>query len=222
MFEDSSDDARLGDESEDLHLAAASVAEQRVDVVDAVDELGPSFVGGASRRSRLGFVVGTNVFSEVLSDAIGIDAVEMDQVFVGLGDVDENACEKLEGVVQGVIVELVSWLGLVDEQARARVESQPGKVNRSPHEITRQLVQAFGVGGIDRGAVVDGEAGVSPRHEQVDAVLRDQPPVLEQSEYLVSKEELGSVLVDVRNGYPLTVGSPDPSGSDGVDVGIPF
>ena len=56
MFEDGSNHAGLGDESEDLHLATASVAGQRVDLVDAVDELGPSFVGGASRRSGRGFV----------------------------------------------------------------------------------------------------------------------------------------------------------------------
>jgi hypothetical protein len=74
-----------------------------VDLVDAVDKLGPSFVDGALRRGRFGFVVGTNLFSVVFSHAIGVCAVEMDQVLVGLGDVDEHAGEELERVGQSVI-----------------------------------------------------------------------------------------------------------------------
>ena len=126
MIEDRPDRSRLGDESEDFHLATALVAGQRVDLVDAVDELGPSFVGVASCRSGFGAVVGTPLLSEVLSDAIGVGAVEKDHMLVGLGDVDEDSGEKLERVGQSVIVELVSWLGLIDEQSRARVESEPG------------------------------------------------------------------------------------------------
>jgi hypothetical protein len=50
-----------------------------------------------------------------MSDAIGVGAEEMNQVLVGLGHVDEDSGDKLEGVGEGVIVELVSGLGLVDE-----------------------------------------------------------------------------------------------------------
>jgi hypothetical protein len=46
-------------------------------------------------------------------------------------------------------------------------------------------------------------------------------PVSKEREDLVPEEELGSVLVDVGNGHPLAVWSPDPSGGNGVDVGIP-
>ena len=125
MIEDGSDGTGFGNESEDLHLCTASVAGQRVDLVDAVDELGPSFVENASRRRRPGFVIGANVFSVGLSNAIGVGAIEMNQVLVGLGDVDEDSSEKLKRVGQGVIGELVSWAGFVDEQSRVRVESQP-------------------------------------------------------------------------------------------------
>ena len=39
---------------------------------------------------------------------IGIPkTVEMDEVLVGLGDVDENSGQKLEWVEQGIVVELV-------------------------------------------------------------------------------------------------------------------
>ena len=43
----------LGDESEDFHLATASGAGQRVDLVDAIDELSPSFVPSSPKRMGL-------------------------------------------------------------------------------------------------------------------------------------------------------------------------
>lgn len=101
MVEDGSNDAGLGDESEDLHRATASVTGQRVDLVDTADELGPALVGGASGRSRLVVVVvGTNRHSVVLSDAIGVRAVEMDQVLVGLWDVSEALAKNSSGSVK--------------------------------------------------------------------------------------------------------------------------
>ena len=70
MVEDRSDDAGVGDEGEGLHLAAALVGGQGVELVNAIDELGPSFVGGSSRRIRPGFVSRGSVLSEVSSYAI--------------------------------------------------------------------------------------------------------------------------------------------------------
>lgn len=82
-------------------------------------------------------------------------------------------------------------------------------------------MQPISVVGIHGGSIVDGEAGMPPREKQVDAVLRNEPSVSEESEELVAEEELGSVLVDVRNGHPLAARRPHASGGDGVDVGIP-
>jgi hypothetical protein len=116
------------------------VTGQGVDLVDTVDELGPSFVGGSARRSRFGFVLGVNLVSVGSSHAIGVSAVEMNQMSVGLWDVGEDAGEKLEWVGQGVVVELVSGLGLVEEQSGVPVESQSGKVDGSAHEIAGELM----------------------------------------------------------------------------------
>ena len=91
VVEGLSDRGGLSDESEDLHFATASSTSQGVDFVDAVDELGPSFVRGTSSWSRLGFVIGTNLDSVGLSNAIGLSAVEMNQVLFGLGGVDEHS-----------------------------------------------------------------------------------------------------------------------------------
>ena len=94
-----SDGGGLSDESDDFHLGAAS-AGQRVDVIDFVDELRPSFAHRAFRRARLAFS-----FSLVLhgvapmrhggANAVGISPIEMHEMLVGLGDVDEHAGKKL-------------------------------------------------------------------------------------------------------------------------------
>jgi len=52
MVQDSTDDARLGDEGEDLHLGPALATGQGVDLVVAVDELGPSSGQSAWGRGR--------------------------------------------------------------------------------------------------------------------------------------------------------------------------
>ncbi len=50
MVQDLSNDGRLGDEGDDLHFFAATPAGQRVELEDAVDELGPSLSTGARMR----------------------------------------------------------------------------------------------------------------------------------------------------------------------------
>ena len=52
---------------------------------------------------------------------------------------------RVRNALMGVVVELVSGLGLIEEQSGATVESESGEVDGSAHEIARQLVQALGV-----------------------------------------------------------------------------
>lgn len=47
-------------------------------------------------------------------------------------------------------------------------------------------MDALGVGGIDGGAVMDAESGVSPGEEQVDAFLGDELAVEEEAEDLMA------------------------------------
>ena len=61
--------------------------------LDPVDEIGPSFAQSAPGRCD---VVGFTGWSRILPPvrcayAVGVDAVEMDQVLVGFGDVEEDA-----------------------------------------------------------------------------------------------------------------------------------
>ena len=50
------------------------------------------------------------------ADAVGVGAIEMDEVLVGLRDVDEHAREELEWVDQGIVVEVVPVSGFIQEQ----------------------------------------------------------------------------------------------------------
>ena len=76
VVEDFLDGGVLGDESDNLHHAAALVTGQGVDFEDAIDELGPTFVCGASSCRPLGLVIGRNVASVGLSNTIGVGAIE--------------------------------------------------------------------------------------------------------------------------------------------------
>lgn len=120
MVQDASDDGRVDNEGEELHFFPASRTGQRVDLVDPVDKLGPSFAQSASLRGNFlgafGLVYGGVVASDFLgTDAVGVSTVESDEMFVGLGDVDEHAGQELERIDELGIVDIVSRFGLIDE-----------------------------------------------------------------------------------------------------------
>lgn len=160
VVQDASDDGGVDHEGEELHFSPASRTGQRVDLVDTVNELGPSlapsasFLGSFLDAFRLvyGRVVGSDGLG---TNAVGVSTVESDEMFVGLGDVDEHPSEKFERVGQSLIVEFVSGLGLKDEQSGVAVEAQSREVDGRSHEVARQLVQPLGIIGIDRGSIVD-------------------------------------------------------------------
>jgi hypothetical protein len=68
------------------------------------------------RGSFLGALYSGVVGSDGLgTDAVGVSPVESDEVFVGLGDVDEHAGQELERIGELGTVERVSRFGLIDE-----------------------------------------------------------------------------------------------------------
>ncbi len=80
VSQNTTNDRGLGDEGEDLHLSPALVAGQRVDLVDFVNKLGPSFSQRAWRRGRfilsllLRGVANTRCRG---TNAVGVGAVKM-------------------------------------------------------------------------------------------------------------------------------------------------
>ena len=128
MVQDASDDGGVDNEGKELHFFPASRTGQRVDLVDTVNELGPSFAQSASLRGSildaLGLVYGGLVGSDGLgTDAVGVSTVESDEMFVGLGDVDEHAGQELERIDE---LGIVSRFGLIDEKRGVEIEAQPG------------------------------------------------------------------------------------------------
>jgi hypothetical protein len=55
----------------------------------------------------------------------------MDQVLFGLGDVDEDAGEKLERVDEGLIVDLLSCLGLIEEHTLDKRAREAGRLREA-------------------------------------------------------------------------------------------
>ena len=98
------DGSRLGDEGKNLHLPTAVRTGQRVDIINPVNELGPSFAQSAAGRSGLARLSRWLAVSEGGAHAVGVGAVEMDEVLVGFGNVDEDSGEKLEWVRQRLVI----------------------------------------------------------------------------------------------------------------------
>jgi hypothetical protein len=120
VIEDLSDDFGVEDEGENFHPGPAARAIQRVDLVDPADELGPSSAQGTPGCRLVGFTArldpGRVVGPVGCPNAVCVDAVEEDEVFFGLRDVDEDAGQELERVDQSLVVEVLRSLGLVEEQ----------------------------------------------------------------------------------------------------------
>jgi hypothetical protein len=132
----------------------------------------------------------------------------MDQVLVGLGDMDEDAGEKLERVDESLVVGLLSCFGLVEEELGVLVIANAREVHRGPHEIACELVETRGVGGIDGGSVVNAKTRIPPRQEQVDALLGDDLAVSEKSQDLVAEDELKGVDIGDRLPRPVVEENP--------------
>ena len=103
VVEDPANDLVFGDESEDFHLGSTSIAGQGINLVDSVDELSPSFVRGTSSgrgrgcgsRLDLPLLFVTNGLSVDSPHTIGVGAIKMNEMFVGLWDVNENSSQEL-------------------------------------------------------------------------------------------------------------------------------
>jgi hypothetical protein len=53
VFQDAADQTRLGDEADHAHHASAAGTDERIDLVDPSDELGPSTAQGGQNRGRV-------------------------------------------------------------------------------------------------------------------------------------------------------------------------
>lgn len=108
VVEDFANDFGVDDECENFHPCPAPGANQRIDLVDTVDELGPSSAQRTAGCRLVDFTVrqGVVLCSAGRTNPVGVDAVETDQVFFRLGDMDEDTGQELEWVDESLVVEV--------------------------------------------------------------------------------------------------------------------
>ena len=165
------DGGGLSDESDDFHLGSAS-AGQRVDVIDFVDELRPSFSHRAFRRGRF-FVpfalslvlLGVATMRHGGARTVGVGPIEMNEMLVWLGDVDEHTGKKLQRVDGLVVVDLLSGFWLINEEAGFGMIAKAGQVHWRSVQVASESMEPFGVVGIDRRVIVNLKSRMSPRQK---------------------------------------------------------
>ena len=82
----------------------------------------------------------------------------MNQMLVGLWDVDEHSGEKLERVDRLAVVAIVSGFGLINEEPRFRMITKSGQVDWRTVQVASEAMESFGVAGINRGVIMNGES----------------------------------------------------------------
>ena len=91
------------------------------------------------------------------TNAVGIGAVKMNQVFFGLWNVYEHARDKIERVDRLAVVGIVSGFGLIDEEAGFRMITKSRQIDWGALQVASEAMESFGVAGINRGVIVNAE-----------------------------------------------------------------
>jgi len=86
----------------------------------------------------------------------------MNQMFVGLWNVDEHPCDKLERVDRLAVVDIVSGFGLINEEAGFRMITKSRQIHWRALQVASEAMESFGVTGINRSVIVNGESKVIP------------------------------------------------------------
>jgi len=73
----------------------------------------------------------------------------MNQMLVGLWDVDEHSGEKLERVDRLAVVDIVAGFGLINEETRWRMIPTSGQGDWRAVPVAGDAIEPFGVAGID-------------------------------------------------------------------------
>ena len=81
----------------------------------------------------------------------------MNQMLLGLWDVDEHARDKLRWVDRLVVVDIVSGFGFMNEEPRFRVVAKSRQIHWRALQVAGESMESFGVAGINRGVIVNAE-----------------------------------------------------------------
>ena len=85
----------------------------------------------------------------------------MNQMLVGLWDVDEHPGEKLERplrVDRLAVVDIVAGFGLINKEPRFRMITKSRQIHWRALQVASEAMESFGVAGVNRGVIVNGES----------------------------------------------------------------
>jgi hypothetical protein len=88
-------------------------------------------------------------------------------------------------------------------------------------DIAREDFKGLGVGGPEVDIIIDAKAAPAPRTEHMDAFVGEKVVFLQKSKDFLAKQNFRGVGVDVGNSDPLSVGKPDASGNEAVQMRVP-
>ena len=94
---------------------------------------------------------------------VGVGPIEMNEMLVWLGDVDEHTGKKLQRVDGLVVVDLLSGFWLINEEAGFGMIAKAGQVHWRSVQVASESMEPFSVVGIDRGVIMNIETRMFPR-----------------------------------------------------------
>ena len=216
MAQDGLDGGAVGagiEGGDELHFAAAFGADERVGIINALDERGPAEFfpvrGGWWRHQRNSLADGRGTGSFFLPEAagfVGVPAVVADQVFTGLGNVlgeignEIQRCEMLKIALDGMrrfsvlifIGKRVAFgvLGAVENMAIGADVDEAFQAEGAAAHVLDQAFDGGGVGAMDADAAVDAEAAVFPGAHDMDDAPGDAAPFDEKCEDAFPPEQV--------------------------------
>ena len=244
MFEDLADELAMAsfDEGDNLHGPAALGAQQRVGLVDALNEHGPTLaVGGVgSCAADVGLwpivIVLIGLFGSHAAGLVGVVAIVADEVFAMIGDVLGEFGEEVKGiedleiagdapkqVAAGGVGEAMGpvFLSVVNDLRGSSDTKQAGETERGAGHVLGEAFEAVAVAGGDADGAIDAEAGVRPRSDLADHGVIDAPRVEQESKDAVFPNAAERFVGEVDgDGVESAVGGECAVGDQAVDVGM--
>jgi len=140
-----------------------------------------------------------------------------------LGDLGEDSRKKLEYVEglalrmggQGVVV---GAFALVEQCLGAGHPMNARQTYRAPQQVSAESFEPLGILRPYGGRCVNGEAATAKRTEQLNAFVTQESLALQQVQYFVSEQLLGSDGIDVGDRQPLTLLIPKPTRGKSMQV----
>ncbi len=82
----------------------------------------------------------------------------MNQMFLGLWNVDEHAREKLKWVDRLAVVDIVAGFALINKEPRFRMITKSREIHWRALQVASEAMESFGVAAVNRGVIVNGES----------------------------------------------------------------